>query len=254
MDAFKAAEIERMRLGGNKPWRDFFEGHEENKIAGVGFEDATIKERYESAVGEEYKERLTAKVEGREYVPGAPKPVVPRTNEKPVPRATTQIQGRASPAPSLGDGGSGRSSKAKVDDRYFSKLGEANAARPADVHPSQGGKYGGFGSEMPAPARGDGPPGLDELQRDPVAALTKGFGWFGGMVGKTARQVNEGYITPAAQRVSFLNFLFLCRFVTNNCAARGSGSRCPGTHYCRPTREVCADGRTGREQDVQRLV
>ncbi|KAL5348893.1 ADP-ribosylation factor GTPase-activating protein gcs1 [Pseudogymnoascus australis] len=185
MDAFKAAEIERMRLGGNKPWRDFFEGHEENKLAGVGFEDATIKERYESAVGEEWKERLTAKVEGREYVPGAPKPVVPKQqSEKPVPRATTQIQGRASPAP------------------YFSKLGEANAARPADVHPSQGGKYGGFGSEMPAPARGDGPPGLDELQRDPVAALTKGFGWFGGMVGKTARQVNEGYITPAAQRLA----------------------------------------------------
>lgn len=208
MDAFKAAEIERMRLGGNKPWRDFFEGHEENKLAGVGFEDATIKERYESAVGEEWKERLTAKVEGREYVPGAPKPVVPKQqSEKPVSRATTQIQGRASPAPSLGDGGSGRSSKAKVDDRYFSKLGEANAARPADVHPSQGGKYGGFGSEMPAPARGEGPPGLDELQRDPVAALTKGFGWFGGMVGKTARQVNEGYITPAAQRVSFRIFI-----------------------------------------------
>ncbi|OBT50393.1 hypothetical protein VE04_09226, partial [Pseudogymnoascus sp. 24MN13] len=169
MDAFKAAEIERMRQGGNKPWRDFFEGHEENKLAGVGFEDATIKERYESAVGEEWKERLTAKVEGREYVPGAPKPVVPR-QEKPVPRATTQIQGRASPSPSLGDGGSGRSSKAKVDDRYFSKLGEANAARPADVHPSQGGKYGGFGSEMPAPpARWGGPPGLDELQSDPIA-------------------------------------------------------------------------------------
>ncbi|ELR06350.1 hypothetical protein GMDG_07940 [Pseudogymnoascus destructans 20631-21] len=202
MDAFKAAEIERMRLGGNKPWRDFFEGHEENKLAGVGFEDATIKERYESVVGEEWKGRLTAKVEGREYVPGAPKPVVPRRETKPASRATTQIQGRASPAPSLGDGGSGRSSKAKVDDRYFSKLGEANAARPADVHPSQGGKYGGFGSEMPAPARGDGPPGLDELQRDPVAALTKGFGWFGGMVGKTARQVNEGYIAPAAQRIA----------------------------------------------------
>ncbi|OBT69265.1 hypothetical protein VE03_02027 [Pseudogymnoascus sp. 23342-1-I1] len=201
MDAFKAAEIERMRLGGNKPWRDFFEGHEENKLAGVGFEDATIKERYESAVGEEWKERLTAKVEGREYVPGAPKPVVQRQQEKVVPRAATQIQGRASPAPSL-EGGAGRSAKAKVDDRYFSKLGEANAARPADVHPSQGGKYAGFGSEMPAPARGEGPPGLDELQRDPVAALTKGFGWFGGMVGKTARQVNEGYITPAAQRLA----------------------------------------------------
>ena len=202
MDAFKAAEIERMRLGGNAPWKAFFDQHEENKMAGVGFDDATIKERYESAVGEEYKERLTAKVEGREYVPGAappkpaPKKEEPRTASA---RATpTQIQGRASPAPSLG----GERGKAKVDDKYFSKLGEANAARSAALPPSQGGKYAGFGSELPAPVTRDGPPGLDELQRDPVAALTKGFGWFGGVVGKTARQVNEGYIAPAAQRVS----------------------------------------------------
>lgn len=37
MDAFKAAEIERMRLGGNKPWRDFFEGAESNQMAGIRY-------------------------------------------------------------------------------------------------------------------------------------------------------------------------------------------------------------------------
>lgn len=37
MDAFKAAEIERVRLGGNKPWRDFFEGAESNKMAGIRY-------------------------------------------------------------------------------------------------------------------------------------------------------------------------------------------------------------------------
>lgn len=35
MDAFKAAEIERMRVGGNGRWREFFEGAEENRVAGV---------------------------------------------------------------------------------------------------------------------------------------------------------------------------------------------------------------------------
>jgi ADP-ribosylation factor GTPase-activating protein 1 len=35
MDAFKAQEIERMRLGGNKPWRDFFDDAEANKMAGI---------------------------------------------------------------------------------------------------------------------------------------------------------------------------------------------------------------------------
>ena len=35
MDAFKAMEIERMRLGGNKPWRDFFDNAEANQGAGI---------------------------------------------------------------------------------------------------------------------------------------------------------------------------------------------------------------------------
>jgi ADP-ribosylation factor GTPase-activating protein 1 len=37
MDAFKAVEIERMRLGGNKPWRDFFEQAEANQMAGIRY-------------------------------------------------------------------------------------------------------------------------------------------------------------------------------------------------------------------------
>lgn len=35
MDAFKAQEIERMRLGGNTAWKEFFEAHEATKMAGL---------------------------------------------------------------------------------------------------------------------------------------------------------------------------------------------------------------------------
>lgn len=35
MDAFKAAEIERMREAGNQPWREFFDKHAENEGAGI---------------------------------------------------------------------------------------------------------------------------------------------------------------------------------------------------------------------------
>jgi ADP-ribosylation factor GTPase-activating protein 1 len=48
-------------------------------------------------------------------------------------------------------------------------------------------------------------PGFDDLQKDPVAALTKGFGWFTTTVGKTAKTVNEGYIQPTAAKVPFLS-------------------------------------------------
>ncbi|KAK2629507.1 hypothetical protein QTJ16_000327 [Diplocarpon rosae] len=194
MDAFKAMEIERMRLGGNEPWRSFFEAWEGNVMAGISWDDATIAERYSGDVGEEWKERLSAKVEGKEYVPGLKPKATPTTSNS----ART-----SSPAPSQPSSG-----KAKVDDKYFAGLGAANASRPDDLPPSQGGKYAGFGSTpIERPSSEAKLPGLEDLQRDPVAALTKGFGWFTTTVGKTAKTVNEGYIQPTALKVPSPTYL-----------------------------------------------
>ena len=208
MDGLKPSELKRMELGGNKRWRQFWENHQETKDLGLTWDSSSIRDRYEGPVGEEYKARLTAEVEGKEYVPPAPgSRAPPQQFSVPARAATTNsIGGSRSGSPAQLSGGPALSGgKAKVDDAYFSRLGNANAARPADLPPSQGGKYSGFGSEMPSPpsrSQTAGPPGVDDFQKDPVAALTKGFGWFGGMVGKVSKQVNDGYIAPAAQRVS----------------------------------------------------
>ncbi|CAL3967861.1 hypothetical protein PZA11_007046 [Diplocarpon coronariae] len=197
MDAFKAMEIERMRLGGNEPWRNFFEAWEGNAMAGISWDDATIAERYSGDAGEEWKERLSAKVEGKEYVPGLkPKPT-PTLKTSNLAR-TSNIARTSSPYTSQPFSG-----KAKVDDKYFAGLGAANASRSEDLPPSQGGKYAGFGSTpIERPSSEAKLPGLEDLQKDPVAALTKGFGWFTTTVGKTAKTVNEGYIQPTALKVS----------------------------------------------------
>jgi ADP-ribosylation factor GTPase-activating protein 1 len=65
MDAFKAAEIERMRLGGNENWRRFFEDHADTKGRGLSWDDATIAERYGGVVGGEAMPRMRPKPERR---------------------------------------------------------------------------------------------------------------------------------------------------------------------------------------------
>ncbi|CCU81976.1 ADP-ribosylation factor GTPase-activating protein GCS1 [Blumeria hordei DH14] len=190
MDAFKAGEIERMRLGGNKPWK------------------ATISERYAEEVGEEWKERLTAKVEGKEYVP-AEKPPLRRAHVIDVANTTQAPLGSA--------GGPG--SRAKVDEKYFASLGAANAYRSSDLPPSQGGKYSGFGSQpLESPREVAKLPGLDDLQKDPVAALTKSFGWFTTTVGKTAKTVHEDYIQPTAKSLADSDMAVQARFAANQVA------------------------------------
>jgi len=224
MDAFKAAEIERMRNGGNRPWRGFFDAHQDNQMVGASWDDATIAERYSGDIGDEWKERLTSKVEGREYVASEKAPATSMNfggngNSAAASRSQTPSGARsASPAkPGLGD-----SRKAKVDDKYFAGLGAANASRSADLPPSQGGKYAGFGSAPPEPVRSDPKlPGFDDLQKDPVAALTKGFGWFTTTVGKTAKTVNDGYIQPTAAKLAETDLAAQAR-VTASQVAKGA--------------------------------
>lgn len=212
MDAFKPNEIERMRLGGNQGWRDFFEAHEDTTMMGLTWDEATIAERYSGTVGEEWKERLTAKVEEREYVPSEKKPTPTAGARSSAAaggdsRSGTPLSGRrgASSTPPTGGQAATSGGKVKVDDKFFAKLGADNAGRREDLPPSQGGKYAGFGS-TPHPSTansgaGGAAPSLDELQKDPLGALTKGFGWFASTVTKTAKDVNEGYIQPTAQKV-----------------------------------------------------
>ncbi|KAK3353502.1 zinc finger protein gcs1 [Lasiosphaeria hispida] len=218
MDAFKAAEIERMRLGGNESWRAFFEGHADTRMRGLTWDDATIAERYSGEVGDEWKERLSAKVEGREYVPGEKRPAAPSASSSPAPGATVPTRsgprsgtplgggedGGRTGSPTSGLGGAG-AGKIKVDEKYFARLGADNAGRPADLPPSQGGKYTGFGSTQALQSVGSDSqalPGLDELQKDPIAALSKGFGWFTSTVTKTAKTVNNDFIQPTAKQLA----------------------------------------------------
>jgi ADP-ribosylation factor GTPase-activating protein 1 len=222
MDAFKSAEISRMDTGGNKRWQDFFTA---NNPSGASFDECTIKERYDSEVGEEWKERLSAEVEDRTFDETAFKKQMEIMRQKKAQkeqerstqnsRSGTPVAGRSissqrrteSPAAGgPGKRGPGITAEQKAqNEAYFARMGDANASRPDGVPPSQGGKYGGFGSSVPvgqSNGQEGGLPGADEFQKDPVAAITKGFGWLGGMVSKQAKVVNESYIQPTAKNVS----------------------------------------------------
>jgi hypothetical protein len=210
MDAFKQNEISRMQNGGNKAWQDFY-----NQNSGTSFEESTIRERYDSEVGEEWKERITAKVDGTEFDKAVWSKERAAILQKQASRSATPV-GPGSKKPMVGIGGDpasrsespagGRAGlppvqKAK-NEAYFAKMGEANSSRPDDLPPNQGGKFAGFGSAPAQPERPQGGmPSADEFQKDPVAALTKGFGWFSSVVGKQAKVVNDSYIQPTAKTV-----------------------------------------------------
>ena len=206
MDSFKVGEVKRMELGGNKAWKEFWINQNGGGSEGEErWEQVGVEGRYTGDLGDEWKERLSGKVENREFVPlpkKEPKKVVSRTS---TPLSASGNLPAHSPTPATGVG-----PRKQQNEAYFAKLGNDNASRSADLPPSQGGKYAGFGSapspSTTAPEKEGGIPGVDEFQQDPVAALTKGFGWFSAAVGKSAKSVNEGWIQPTAQKVFYTPF------------------------------------------------
>ncbi|KIV91621.1 hypothetical protein PV10_06139 [Exophiala mesophila] len=246
MDAFKQAEILRMQYGGNRAWQDFYNSH-----AAIPFDEATIKERYDGDIGEEWKERLSAKVEDREFDQAAFEKEREETKKRIAEKAAAQTQGTSgsrsatpsgtgrnaigprstsamgngsrtqSPAPPGAKGGRITAEQKSQNEAYFSRMGEANASRPDNLPPSQGGKYAGFGSAPPEPSQGSGGlPTADEFSQNPIGALTKGFGWFSATVSKQAKAVNDSYIQPTAKNIASTDFAAQAR---NAALAAGQG-------------------------------
>ena len=206
MDSFKPLELARMELGGNNAWKKFWESNTgqswgEPGQGADGPAQRTLEERYGGDIGEEYKERLGCKVEGKEFT-GVPIKERNKTEISGIDSATLRTA-----SPLNASGGMGSKSQKEMNEEFFARKGNENKFRPEGVAPSQGGKYGGFGSEpAPSPGKAAGGgggvlPSADEFQADPVAALTKGFGWFTSTVGKGAKTLNDGYIQPTAQKV-----------------------------------------------------
>lgn len=190
MDSFKAGEVARMEKGGNQRWREFWEAQAEKtwSFPGKGGDNASkarVEDVYGGDIGGEWKERLACDVEGREF-----------TGYTTMPKA----------APRTGSDFGGRSQK-DLNEEFFAKKGAANAGRSDGLRPSEGGKYAGFGSEPvpskaePRPQDNAAMPGMDDFQKDPVAALSKGLGWFTGAAVKSAKTVNTTWIQPTAQKV-----------------------------------------------------
>lgn len=74
-------------------------------------------------------------------------------------------------------------------------MGAANDSRPEGLAPSQGGKYGGFGSDASyTPSNSTSSralPSMDDLRDDPVSALGRGWGFLGAALSQASKTINE---------------------------------------------------------------
>ncbi|KIK67768.1 hypothetical protein GYMLUDRAFT_36543 [Collybiopsis luxurians FD-317 M1] len=240
MDSWQDDQVKRMQFGGNAPFRDFLKSY--TPVEQGGYSDTlSTYDTYHCWAATQYKEKLDAMLAGKDWSPSpAPEGTAASPPERPssaqglrksrtASRAMTgsslrSSSGASSPA-SMRGGGSGIGSNAGTPDlsrsgafdqkteneNYFASLGHLNASRPLDLPPSQGGRYTGFGS-TPAPSSGSAnesyglssraAPTFQDLQENPMGALSKGWSLFSSAVVGASRTINESVIQPGMERVT----------------------------------------------------
>ncbi|KAG8740275.1 Zn finger-containing GTPase- Activating Protein for ARF [Ceratobasidium sp. 414] len=199
-------------IGGNGPFKAFLKEYEP-KEAGGFHEGMPLHDKYHCWATTQYREMLTAKLAGQPWAPSLPTETASDTaSSGTLRKARVNTRGglsagnsrdtSVSPAPTPVD-------RKAANETYFSSLGEANASRPDNLPPSQGGRYVGFGSTPSPQPNSSNPnfglssaaaPTLSDIQNDPGAALAKGWGFLSTLVTTAARAANESVVQPGLER------------------------------------------------------
>jgi ADP-ribosylation factor GTPase-activating protein 1 len=130
VDKWSEAQAKRMNIGGNDLAIEFFKTHPDYK------DGMNINDKYDSEFGSFYKDKLSCLLEGKEYV----QPPIGSRKKVAVVKPTTKNLSHQ-------DGSIYAPNNSKErNENYFAKMGEDNLSRPDNLHPSQGGKFAGFGS------------------------------------------------------------------------------------------------------------
>ncbi|CCK72857.1 GTPase-activating protein GCS1 KNAG_0L02420 [Huiozyma naganishii CBS 8797] len=203
MDQFKPEELVRMEKGGNDQFNEYMAAH------GVDL-GLPQKVKYDNVIAQDYKEKLTCEVEGKEFaepehpgfdasqlgVAGASATTLGGS------RSNTPLENRRSATPKRDqrDDQPGQAQRERT--RRTCRAWEAERTKPAHLPPSQGGKYQGFGN-TPAPAdtaEHQNTLNLESFQNDPLGTLSKGWSIFSSSISKSVADVNESVIKPGYEQ------------------------------------------------------
>ncbi|XP_028513643.1 ADP-ribosylation factor GTPase-activating protein 1 isoform X2 [Exaiptasia diaphana] len=146
MDKWKDSELEKMKVGGNDKAKSFFKSQPDIH-PGI-----SLSEKYNSKAAALYRDKITALSEGQSWSPetSSAKNWTPPLH-KSASSSNMSSRGISSSGMHHSDStpnfmGLSRQEINSQRDEFFSRKQEENASRPDDLHPSQGGKYVGFGS------------------------------------------------------------------------------------------------------------
>nr|CAI5846397.1 unnamed protein product [Callosobruchus analis] len=203
MDKWKDIELEKMKVGGNRTARVFFESQPD-------WEDTmSIQQKYNTKAAALYRDKISTLAQGKSW----------DEKKSPAQNYTGNLIGstRQNASNSYSNPSSYQSSNSgecyqggyqnynsteykNQTEAFFNKKQFENANRRDDIPPSQGGKYSGFGYTMDAPPRSQSQEFVDTA----MSSLASGWSFLSSSATKIASKATENavkYGGMASQKV-----------------------------------------------------
>ncbi|XP_014667272.1 PREDICTED: ADP-ribosylation factor GTPase-activating protein 1-like isoform X2 [Priapulus caudatus] len=197
MDKWKDTELEKMKVGGNRRTREFFADQPDIK------KGMSIYHKYNSRAAALCRDKVSTLAEGRtwsietssarNYVSSLSSSASVSSNPSSIHTSSTYSGHRNSMEEAFGM--SMDQVNTHKDDFFTQKLNE-NAMKPDNLHPSQGGRYAGFGNSYTPPVEQDT---TSEYLNSAMSSLNTGWSLFTSNAAKIAQQAKESTVKISSQ-------------------------------------------------------
>lgn len=206
MDKWKDVELEKMKAGGNRNAREFFDDQPDWN------DSLPIQQRYNSKAAALYRDKISTLAQGKSWSPSSSSAQnyqnsnVSSYESKSGNSGSFQSSNSYQDFGGYQDSGSGYQNMINTPEfkeqkeNYFSKIQDQNAMRPDNVPPNQGGKYAGFGYSRELPPKSQS----QELLDSTVSSLASSFSWLSAgavKIAATAKDSASRYGNLASQKV-----------------------------------------------------
>lgn len=210
MDKWKDIELEKMKVGGNRNAREFFDSQDDWD------ETVPISQRYNTRAAALYRDKIATLAQGRKWSISSSQAKNYDSSSKNKGQEQ-RSEDHALKSPGGGDlgymsynngGGYQNYNTQEFKDEkeaFFNKKQQENSNRPDDLPPNQGGKYAGFGYTMEPPPRSTSQEFFDSAVSSLSSFGQTGWTLFSKSAAKIASKTTEGAIkvgTLATQKVS----------------------------------------------------
>lgn len=213
MDKWKDVELEKMKIGGNRNARDFFDSQEDWD------ETVPIQKKYNTRAAALYRDKISTLAQGKPWDQASALARVKETGFSSSSHSNTGGAGLTHSRSSGSFNSSGYSSSSggyqngggqqeagyqqfnttefkTQKEEFFCRKQEENASRPENLPPNQGGKYAGFGYSKDPPPRSQSHEIFDTVQ----SSFSSGWNVFS-KVANVAKENALKYGSLASQKV-----------------------------------------------------